>query len=453
VSTEPSRPGFHVTAPTGWINDPLGVSWHEGADGGRYELFVQYNPDAPEWVPACRWGQLTSPDLVRWEWVGTALSPGPEEAGCWSGAVVAGEDGVPVILYTSVQAERLDLGSIGLATGDPAWRIWTTDPGGPVLAGPPPEFGMTHFRDPFVWRHGDSWRMAVGGGLPDGRAAVVQYSSSDLRSWSFDGVIAERSGVETEPIWTGSVWECVQLFPLDSAWVLLFSVWHANEGHRVACAVGDYDGRRFTARAWQRFTATDAVYATTTFTDAAGRPCAISWVREPVEAGPEWAGLLSLPVVLSLDGDRVTVAPHPDVDGLRTGVLAALEPGVLPAEGLVLGPFGPCLDVELEPADGGAVRLAVGDLLELRTDRGALTLARPGRGDERMTLGPGTAGLRLLLDVGVAEVFAGGDAASVRLESADGDPAGGPVPLTVSGAAVHRLTVHGMPGSGPPLSR
>jgi beta-fructofuranosidase len=83
VSGAARRPGFHVTAPSGWINDPLGVTWHRADGRGRYELFVQFNPDAPEWVPACRWGQLSSPDLVRWEWTGTALAPHPGETGCW----------------------------------------------------------------------------------------------------------------------------------------------------------------------------------------------------------------------------------------------------------------------------------------------------------------------------------------------------------------------------------
>jgi hypothetical protein len=44
---------------------------------------------------------------------------------------------------------------------------------------------------------------------------------------------------------------------------------------------------------------------------------------------------------------------------------------------------------------------------------------------------------RLLLDGELAEVFAGGEAAVVRV-----DPATGPVPVTVSGQGVRRLTVH-----------
>jgi beta-fructofuranosidase len=351
--------------------------------------------------------------------VGTALSPADGEAGCWSGAVVVGDDGRPVILYTSVRAEALALGAVALAVGDPSWRTWTADPV-PVVPGPPPGLAMTHFRDPHVRRHGDGWRMVVGGGLADGRPVAVQYSSADLRHWSYDGVVAAAAG-------PGSVWECVQLFPLDGAWVLLVSVWDDGSPQRVAYAVGEYDGQRFAPRTWQRFTSTDAVYATTTFADAAGRRCAISWVHEPGFTGADWAGVLSLPVVLGRDGDRLRITPHPDVDRLRT----AVPSDSAPADGDVLGPFEPFLDLVAD-VDGPA-RLALGDLLTLDAGPDATVLRRPGHPDVRLAGGPP----RLLLDGELAEVFAGGEAAVVRV-----DPATGPVPVSVSGQGVRRLTVH-----------
>lgn len=44
------RPRLHFTVPAGWINDPLGVTFH--AD--RYHLFAQYLPDRVVWSPECR---------------------------------------------------------------------------------------------------------------------------------------------------------------------------------------------------------------------------------------------------------------------------------------------------------------------------------------------------------------------------------------------------------------
>ena len=57
-----SRPAFHFTAHSGWINDPLGLTFH----GGQYHLFYQHIPGATDWAPQCRWGHATSADLLTW---------------------------------------------------------------------------------------------------------------------------------------------------------------------------------------------------------------------------------------------------------------------------------------------------------------------------------------------------------------------------------------------------
>ena len=46
-----TKPLFHVTAPTGWINDPNGFSVYDG----KIHLFYQYNPYQREWGPM-HWG-------------------------------------------------------------------------------------------------------------------------------------------------------------------------------------------------------------------------------------------------------------------------------------------------------------------------------------------------------------------------------------------------------------
>ena len=448
-----TRPRFHVTAPVGWINDPLGVTWHGDAAGGRYELFVQYNPDGTEWAPACHWGQLRSADLLRWEWTGTALSPGPEEDGCWSGSVVVGDDGVPVIAYTSVRGPDLAAGRVALATGTAGWDRWTHDPGGPVLE-PPIEPPMTHFRDPFLWRSDGGWRMAVGGGRPDGRAVALQYSSADLRSWHLDGVLADRPAAEDDPLSTGSVWECVQFFPLQGRWVLLVSAWETGEPQRMAAAVGSYDGRRFTAHSWQRFTATDSLYAATTFLDADGRRCALSWLREPATPGNGWAGMLSVPVVLTLEGDRLVPAVHPAVDSLRGPLLAALPATALTRDAVEIGPVEPFLDVvvAVDPTGGGPVRIAVREqerevlAVLVDPDLGDVVVFRPHANEERIPLPASASGervVRLLLDAGIAEIATGTDLGAVRT-----DAGGGSVSLEVSAprgrAALRALTAYGM---------
>ena len=46
AATDPqTKPLFHVSAPTGWINDPNGFSFYDG----QIHLFYQYHPYNREW--------------------------------------------------------------------------------------------------------------------------------------------------------------------------------------------------------------------------------------------------------------------------------------------------------------------------------------------------------------------------------------------------------------------
>jgi beta-fructofuranosidase len=376
---------------------------------------------------------------VRWADPRTALEPGPEETGCWSGSVVRPDDGPPVIVYTSVPAASMQVGRVALATGDAAWRRWTPDPAGPVLLAPPAELDLADFRDPFLWREGERWAMAVGAGRSDGGPAVLRYSSDDLRAWHFDGLLAEAPAGGGPG---GAVWECPQLIRLDAAWVLLVSVWDGGPAG-VAGAVGDLDGVRFVPRRWQPV-APDPLYATTTFDDAAGRHCALSWLQDDGPPTGPWAGALSVPWLLGRDGDRITVAPHPDVDTLRTRPL--IEEGARRLSGppLVIGPVGPYLDLGVEVA-GGSVRITLAEegtvLASLTVDpAGPMRVEPVGRPE--VVLAAAGAG-RVLVDAGVLEVFAGGAARAARVAAT-----GAPVTLTAAAvgddAELRRLRVHEM---------
>jgi beta-fructofuranosidase len=275
---------------------------------------------------------------------------------------------------------------------------------------------------------------------------ALHYSSADLWAWRCDGVLAGSPAGGNGPL-AGSVWECPQLIDVDGTPVLLVSVWDGAP-RAVAAALGSLDGPRFTVRAEQPFDAAGELYATTVFRDAQGRPCALSWLPGTGPAAGPWAGLLSLPHLLSVAEGRLRVHPHPDVDTLRGGTLAELsgngplDVAVPPLAEIELTASGPVtLDVREE---GGAPALRV------RVRRGEAVLQRPGRPDARLLLSGEPGRLRALLDVGVAEVFtAEGDLAVLRLDGASGRP----LRLLVDGApdrvVVRELQRWFGAGSGP----
>ncbi len=427
------RPAFHFTPPSGWLNDPHGLCWVDG----RYHLFYQHISDGNEWAPNIHWGHATSPDLVSWTHQPVALAPHADETGCWTGAVVL-EDGRPTIFYTSVQGALptdWSLGRVAVAHPDAELLQWTSTEADVVIDGPPAQLSADVFRDPCIFATGEGedacWKMIVGVGISDGTGLAVQYSSSDRRSWTYDGVVCSRPSSDREGVWTGTMWECPQLFQVGDDWVLAVSVWDADTLHYVAAAVGSYDGSTFTPDRWSRLTHDEVSYATTFFADKDGRPCLMFWLRENADhdnASRSWAGALSVPMVASINEDRtVRLAPHPDLDGRREPVATGTVGGIRVDSGL---------DLRLDAAAAAVVEISTDSesLLTVQHGDGTCLLRRPGRPDVSVPVVDTE--LRILVDAGVVDVFGGAGVASVRVQPQVG------ARLSVVGRATDTATVY-----------
>jgi beta-fructofuranosidase len=303
--SEAGRPRLHLTPRTGWLNDPLALSWQPDDRGGRYHLFFQHVPDSVVWAAHCVWGHATSTDLLEWQEQPVALRPAADEVGAWSGCLVEGR-----VLYTSVLPHDVERGRVRVAWphGDELWEP------GDVLLEPPADPEVTYFRDPFVVRDGDTWRMLVGAGMADGTGCVLGYRSSDLASWEPTGVVTSRHTSATDPMWTGSIWECPQLLRLPGGDVLVFSVADSSGPGDVVAAVGTYRDGRFEVATWQQLT-TGAPYAASAFRDRDDRPGLLTWLRGV--SGDGWAGAVGVPLLLTLEDGRVELAVHPALAACR----------------------------------------------------------------------------------------------------------------------------------------
>ncbi|GAB7002561.1 glycoside hydrolase family 32 protein [Nocardioides sp. AN3] len=450
VAVDPHLPAVHLRPPRNWLNDPNGLLFHDG----WYHVFFQYNPDSARHANT-HWGHLRSRDLLRWELMPVALAPTPggeDSDGVWSGNAVSTDDGL-VAFYS---AKRNDRWWQPVAAATSADGVVFSKRPGLVIAEPPPETVM--FRDPYVWRDGERWRMLVGAALSDGRGAAIQYFSDDLHRWEHGGCFLAQAptplpgGGDTE-----EGWECVQYadFGVQRGAVLL-SAWDPEDGAgRTAVYVGRDRGDRFQATAPRRFDHGPDFYAPALLHAPDGRWLVWGWVweaRDEPRVGAVsswadevgWAGMISLPREVTLTADRVAQRPAREVESLRADLVAEMSG---PVEGAaVLGEVPRCVDVVaglgwspdgraaaglrlLTSADGRErvdVRLdpGTGEVVIDRSSASRDPRAKGGTWRIASGAAPGdVVEVRMVVDHSVVEVFLGtGEAATMRFYPVGAEP-------------------------------
>jgi len=322
LATDPLRPQYHLLPARNWMNDPNGPIYFQG----RYHMFYQYNPQGAVWGNM-NWAHATSSDMVHWQHEPIALSPtpgGPDCDGVFSGSAVV-DKGRPTVIYTGV-APPTPNAPATLRDGVHTWRetqclafaqdddlrIWKKLPD-PVIAAPPAGLKVIGFRDPCLWREGNQWMLILGSGVRGRGGMILLYSSHNLRHWTFLHPLIEGSPGKTQsinPVDNGEMWECPDFFPFGNKHVLLL----ATMG-KVHWKVGTYANQHFTAEK-EGVVDWGAYYAAKSMLDAHGNRILWGWIPETrpdtdlIAAG--WAGVMSLPRVLSLNKQNeleTTVAP------------------------------------------------------------------------------------------------------------------------------------------------
>lgn len=311
------------------MNDPNGPIWWKG----KYHLFYQMNPHAAVWGDM-HWGHAVSTDMVHWQHDPIALAPtpgGPDSAGCFSGSAVV-DNGVPTIIYTGVQNAPPSQVTIHdgtdklrevqmLATAENDGLIRWKKRAEPIIATPPKGMQVTGFRDPCPWKEDDGWYLGVGSGERGKGGCVLLYRSQDLRHWEYlhPLVWGKPNGKHAvNPCESGEMWECPDFFALGDRHCLLYS----TEG-RVFWTTGHYDPKNHLYTP-ERTGLLDrgAYYAPKSFLAPDGRRILWGWIPERRQesefAAAGWAGMMSLPRVLSVAADgelRISVAK--EVEQLR----------------------------------------------------------------------------------------------------------------------------------------
>ena len=314
------RPVYHFTAPYGWLNDPNGLIEF----GGEYHLFYQHNPYATHWAQM-HWGHATSKDMLAWAHQPVALAPSEAYdsdmgGGCYSGSAIRHNDTLTLMYTGCVHRGGGEWQTQNLAHSTDGVHF-AKDPHNPVIA-QPPEGGSEHFRDPKVWRQGQTHYVVLGNSM-DARGCVQLYRSQDMRLWEYCGVLHRALPGQ------GWMWECPDFFPLGQRWMLTVSAMGAT-GKRNLWFVGDFDiaTGHFAPIRQGVLDEGDDFYAAQTFLDAHDRRILIGWADRQNQRGglpPDAAtaaygfcGQMSLPRVVTLaNDDTPRFAPLPEVAACR----------------------------------------------------------------------------------------------------------------------------------------
>ncbi|XP_075973730.1 sucrose-6-phosphate hydrolase-like [Anticarsia gemmatalis] len=330
---------YHVSPPIGWMNDPNGFIYYES----KYHIFYQYYPYGAVHGDMF-WGHSTSPDLVNWETLLTALIPGEEQIFSGSAFVLGTTLG---LIYTGhVGNDTVHDQSQYLAFSDDG-EIFHKYASNPVLRRS--DAITPDFRDPKIWKNGDYWYVVIGSKTADKRGEVLLYRTADLLNWQYLSVIAEANNA-TEYAF---MMECPDFFELDGKYVLMTSPQGMNASgdryqnlYQTGYMLGSFSYETFQFTVETEFQELDFghdFYATQS-TEKDGKRLLIGWfgMWNSTEYAPEvadgWAGALTIFRELSLSGTRILMTPVAAMETLRNGT--AKEGTFTTSETVVLSQTG-----------------------------------------------------------------------------------------------------------------
>ena len=321
-------PVYHLTGGVGWINDPNGFAPYRG----EYHLFFQYHPYDNCWGPM-HWGHARTKDFIRWELLPAALAPDADydKDGCFSGGAVELPDGRHLLMYTGVRRVPQEDGSLEdrqtqcFAIGD--GMDYEKYEGNPVLTGKDlPEGGsVIHFRDPKIWREGDTFYSVIVNKTPDGSGSVLLYESPDGLHWKRNGIISRCHNRY------GRMWECPDFFHLDGSDVLLHSAQDMRAeglefhgGNDTLIHVGRLDREQWKFLDENIHTAEYGLdfYAPQTLEAEDGRRIMIGWMQswESSRERPDdlhFLGQMTVPRELRVKNGRVCQLPVRELENYR----------------------------------------------------------------------------------------------------------------------------------------
>lgn len=224
-----TRTQFHGGPYQFWMNEPHAPVYYNGV----YHLFYQANMTGSYWRNIC-WGHLVSPDMVNWTPVKEAITPTEDSVvpdGVWSGGATLDANGVPLLFFTAGNDSFRD--TPGLISNQNIGVAWPKDLNDPALT--EWEIGKElaliqqngqgragEFRDPHIWKEGDTWCMLICSGSTKSKGGTALLYTTDTlelqgdhveMNWQYRGPVYE---MENQSALYGTSWELPIILPVTN---------------------------------------------------------------------------------------------------------------------------------------------------------------------------------------------------------------------------------------------
>ncbi len=354
------RPAFHFSVPVGWMNDPNGFSMYNG----EYHLFYQYYPYDTSWN-SMHWGHAKSDDFVKWEYLPAALAPDQDYdgAGVFSGSALQEEE-QQILMYTGVEEKKDADGRIQvrqtqcIAVGDGS--DYQKLDCNPVITADqlPKGSSLVDFRDPKIWKEGQTYYAVVGSRHEDGSGQIALFSSENVRDWKLCRILDRCENQY------GKMWECPDFFPLGEKQVLVVSPqdmqaegleFHNGNGTAFLSGIYEKETMDFHREAVQAVDYGLDFYAPQTMETEDGRRVMIAWMQswdnQMCPEGFTWSGMMTVPRELSVRDGRICQNPVRELEKYRSNEVS-FQKLCVENETELDGIGGRILDMTLEIAGG-----------------------------------------------------------------------------------------------------
>lgn len=470
------KPQYHGGPYQFWMNEPHAPLYYNG----MYHLFFQQNMQGSYWRTIA-WGHLVSEDMVHWREIQQAITPTYGSVvpdGVWSGCAALDANGVPLLFFTAGNDSFREVEglisnqNIGVAypadLEDPELTDWVICDALAVVQ--QEGQGRTgEFRDPHIWKEGDTWCMLVCSGstrTTGGTALLYTTDTLELQpdgtvamDWQYRGPVYEMENPTSS---MGTSWELPVILPVSneagtiSRYFFLFSPAPASTAdNKIYYFVGDFDlesGRftpdpSFNGEARILDFGANVFTGPSAFTDPVSGEVVIFSImqdqRSPAEEGASgWAHNAGLArnLYLNEDGTDLCISPIEAVNELEENVLVDAQNLTLEEANALLADVDEdmlYLEAVFAPQDAASFGLAFkqngegdeskftydtasGRLTGSTTNRGDGASAMPGSGV--LPLKDGKLTMRVYIDRSLVEGFFNGDKA-LSLRSYPEDPA------------------------------